>query len=356
MANCTQIPSTSVCAPFTGAIDTTVLSKVYGTKIDQSSWESNINQLVSGDRKKEIWSNYFNCPGYNGESIQYSLSFICMTDLYHYSKDCNKQVTPVCSSVCEYYQGALSTLLEDKSKCPIDYKDNSQKTLYERRRSTIFDIGKFCNGAGNSCISGVQKDQISCGLLDNDLYTEYCKDYPTESCCKQKKFSSASGTSDWTSAAGFTLICAISLAVVGAFIFCAVPLLTHLRGKRVSRVHSYTSESDFKVNTDLLHQQETAEKETDKISVSSSRGLVKSISLHELDISYEKVGLLDERIGKRFIVKKKHEPKSLDWVELSVGDIVVFESLDGNIGEAVNQTTTGRGKASLDYLVLEDDN
>ncbi|KAJ3309298.1 hypothetical protein HDV04_006240 [Boothiomyces sp. JEL0838] len=347
MTNCVQISSNSICAPFAGAIDSTILSKVYGARVDQSNWDSYVNQVIAGDHKKEIWSDYFHCPGYNGEAIQYALSFICLTDLYIYSKSCNQQPTPVCNNVCEYYQESLAILLDDKTKCPNDFKNNTEKEMYEQRRNAIFGIGNLCSNS-TTCVNGVQKDQVSC---DKGLFTEYCRDYPTESCCMQKKFSSSSN-STWTSAAGFALICAISLAVVGGFIFCAVPLLTHWRGKKVNRVHSYTSDGDFKVNTDLLHQQEV---QANTSVASSSKPLVKSVSLHELEIPYEKVGLLDERIGKRFIVKKKFEPTSLDWVELSVGDIVVFDSLEGSEGEAVNLTTMGRGRASLDYLVLEDE-
>ncbi|KAI8914468.1 hypothetical protein EDD86DRAFT_273534 [Gorgonomyces haynaldii] len=199
-AKCVDISSTHVCAPYSHLkIDVERLSKIYGVdkELDASSWEELVLRITQGGHDQALmWKNWAQCSGYEGEYIQYYRSYVCMTDIFEFSADCNKDVKakPLCSSVCEDYGAAVHQMILDEDVCPDDfgsYDKQVYKSVYERRKM-VLDAARSCEKLLDlpvfekaECVYGVESDAKSCGFSgDVKVAEDYCSYYPGNECCR----------------------------------------------------------------------------------------------------------------------------------------------------------------------------
>ncbi len=187
-SSCLSIQSTAICSPWrtTVRIDKKILSKVYG--IDQSNftvkeWEKQILRatMFGNQSTTNSWVSKIQCPGYKGEAIQYLRSYICLTDLFVYSRKCNENLDDgslpsLCKSTCKQYSLAVNKLLDDKSICSIDVEEVEDETIDKVRKvrkrlkkafKTCANVGKqdFFDQDVEKCLAGVETDSVSCGKL-----------------------------------------------------------------------------------------------------------------------------------------------------------------------------------------------
>lgn len=195
-SECILIKSTSVCAPYKNVyIDAKRLAKVYGVdKIDAKSWEKIVLDITSGGESQAIlWKNWAQCPKYSGQPIQYFRSYVCLTDIFLYSANCNQNVTgfaQMCPETCNNYVTAASSLLSDEQYCP----SNSSKIIHYLRRLVPKALNECQNitksnpsSNKNKCFKGVNTDSASCGFSGNKkIAQDYCQEFSADPCCKNR--------------------------------------------------------------------------------------------------------------------------------------------------------------------------
>lgn len=190
-SECVALSSDSICAPLGGYINTTALSIVYGVHdkpLDVKSWESLLKQLTTkSDLSMKMWQKWADCTGYQGEPIQYYLSYLCLTDIHVFSKGCAQPQPTLCRDVCHSYGSALEAMLSNPVACPLDHvKANTQ--LYQRR-SSVEQALSSCTSltSPKSCSMGVHMDAHTCGFAgDAKVADSYCGQYPQAACCQKK--------------------------------------------------------------------------------------------------------------------------------------------------------------------------
>jgi hypothetical protein len=188
---CISISSTHVCAPYQNLyIDSNILSEIYGVdELDADSWQKLVIDKTSGIESQTTSWLGLECPNYNGEMIQYYRSFVCLTDIFKYSKKCNNEIIKtfpaLCENVCDQYTESVSQLINNNyyctpSKLPsiLKRRENVMKSASECK--TI--LKNFEISAG--CISGVGLDVFSCGFAGKlELTAKYCKLNSIDPCC-----------------------------------------------------------------------------------------------------------------------------------------------------------------------------
>ncbi|KAJ3052592.1 hypothetical protein HK097_005995, partial [Rhizophlyctis rosea] len=208
---CLPIDNTHSCAPWTTGyyINATELGLVYGLQgpiPDAQYWDKLIHDTTSGgDRQASMWRDWAQCTGYNGELIQYSRSYNCLTDIHWYSSGCNANVKPAsapttfCSGVCEAYGTAVRTMIEDNKVCPKGMPQQLLSQISERRSHAVvaaqsceYVLSQIGGGSQQQCSYGVTDDHASCGFAGDHTTAEaYCKQYPTAACCTRLNKSSS---------------------------------------------------------------------------------------------------------------------------------------------------------------------
>ncbi|KAJ3309494.1 hypothetical protein HDV04_005986 [Boothiomyces sp. JEL0838] len=197
--SCLQL-NNSICSPYNYKINTKTLSKVYKINIQsQHDYESILSNT-------NLWSVYLSCPEYKDSLVQYYLSFMCMTDIFIYSKDCNNyekvgfsipisqmnykrsdRPPRLCDHVCDQY-GLYTKLLLGKCLPTSDPKiaeirsvvENAGTQCREISQSSIFDQG--------SCILGVDRDIDTCGFGYPSAKQSFCRENPNDACCAGKMY------------------------------------------------------------------------------------------------------------------------------------------------------------------------
>ena len=336
LAGCEPIPQDSICAPFQGSIDTDKLSQIYGQNITISNWAGIVrDQTIGGQQQQKIWSDYYKCPSYKGELIQYYRSFVCMTDLYVYSGRCNKEkVTPVCPEVCDQYSEAVQLML---SKCPTtDRYTPAVQEMIDNRRTILSSASSNCHSIRTSavfdqkqqCMVGILSDQTSCGFGGNqNVAKAYCEKNEKSTCCSGLVEQRTEGSMDYVQRivmmmgatspfkAGQVPSMQTTLFIIGGV--CAAVVLLGIgiamyvkrRAKNVKQVEILSPSKE------IPH-------------VESNGGL-----------------------GLKCIVKYDYQPNLSDEMELRVGDVVIFDTLsDDAWGDARNLTSGEVGKACTRFM------
>lgn len=94
---CLDISSTTVCSPWSSGyrINKTELSLVYNIQINSAAdWnEAVVGATSGGQKQRELWNKWAGCSGYQGEPIQFSRSYTCLTDIFLFSAGCNVKVS-----------------------------------------------------------------------------------------------------------------------------------------------------------------------------------------------------------------------------------------------------------------------
>jgi hypothetical protein len=165
LGKCVFVSNSSICSPFRDYfIDTEQLGHVYGREITIATWESLIESIsTGGNLQRRLWNQYFGCPKYRGELLQYQRSYLCLNDIFHSSSSCNQNppTIPVCSKVCTSYRRAVFKLLRTKSVCS-EFTSNVialRRRMMIEREDPCLDFVKD----EQDCVSGVELDQWSCG-------------------------------------------------------------------------------------------------------------------------------------------------------------------------------------------------
>jgi hypothetical protein len=185
LAACLSTQLSSICSPLTNYfIDSVRLARFYSIpELTVEKWEQRIAMSSSGGEiQSQIWNQLYYCPNYNGELIQYHRSFVCSRDIFVLSEECNNKLPKVhlCPFVCQQYQTAVSTLLQNQELCSPTNRN---------------PVGHICNPHPkpfNECISGIDSDESSCGNVNSlgfagntSIAREYCKRHPNEECCSK---------------------------------------------------------------------------------------------------------------------------------------------------------------------------
>ncbi|KAJ3176228.1 hypothetical protein HDU87_005443 [Geranomyces variabilis] len=203
-AECIAIDATTACAPFGIGhyVNATQLGHVYGLSGPLPSaayWDDLVRQVTSrGDKQKDMWKNWAQCTGYQGEPIQYYRTYTCMTDVYVFSAGCNVKTpdVPICESACDAYGSAVKLLVSDTEVCPA-----SDNKMVNDRRNYALAGAKSCkgvmtawNGKDNytpdpqTCSVGVWDDDTSCGFGgDVDTAAMFCTQVPNDPCCLRRR-------------------------------------------------------------------------------------------------------------------------------------------------------------------------
>ncbi|KAJ3034449.1 hypothetical protein HDV00_005028 [Rhizophlyctis rosea] len=198
---CIPIDKTNSCAPWSTGyyINATELGLVYGLKgpiPDAAYWDKLIHDTTSGGKMQaQMWKDWAQCTGYNGELIQYSRSYNCLTDIHWYSQGCNAYAKPVnpptfCTGVCEAYGTAVKKMIDNTKVCPKGMP-NQLLSQYSERRSHAVVAAQSCDyvlqglgGSQSQCTYGVGDDHTSCGFSgDQETAKAYCQQYPKAACC-----------------------------------------------------------------------------------------------------------------------------------------------------------------------------
>jgi hypothetical protein len=338
-AECVQIPSNSICAPYQGQIDTVKLTEIYGQKITIKDWEIIVrDQTQGGQQQQKIWDKYYKCPTYKGELIQYYRSFVCMTDLFVYSASCNKRKsTPLCPEVCAMYGQSVQLLL---SKCPsTDRFGPKVEELVNKRRESILQASTRCEAirASNSfdqkqqCIVGIQSDQESCGFAGNpNVAKQFCERHEKSTCCTQLApaqrdqdsmnyvqrvvmMLQATGSTkpDGPSPMRSTLLIVGGVCAGVVLLGIGLVIFVRRRPKTVSIASPFILKHESKV-----------------IEPTNGSGM-----------------------GLKCIVKYDYQPNLSDEMELRVGDVILFEVVsDDGWGDARNLTSGEVGKACTRFM------
>jgi hypothetical protein len=198
LPNCVSIKSTSICNPYNYLqIDLTMLSKVYGVKLDVAMWEQIVMEITSGsETQRDAWKNWGQCLKYDGAAIQYFRSVVCLTDIFQYSAKCNdKESSELCYYICDKYELAALKIINHKESCPDNYGDYSSNTydIINQRRGSIKQSATTCKdiighlNPKTNCLKGIESDSKSCGFAMNlKMVNEYCQSHPKEVCCKSR--------------------------------------------------------------------------------------------------------------------------------------------------------------------------
>ena len=196
--HCVPVPKSSVCNPWAGNgklfIDGKKLAEIYGVKnesIDAASWEVLMASATQGGQKQAaFWNGLFYCPTYQGQLLQYSASYTCLTDIFVYSEACNREVksaTPFCPEICENFGVSLNKLISGKEYCPTDNLPADKAEQIKWRRQLASQTSKLCQATlkkpyfeqTEQCVGGVLADQKSCGFSGNYTITKmFCDSYP----------------------------------------------------------------------------------------------------------------------------------------------------------------------------------
>ncbi|KAJ3251699.1 hypothetical protein HK103_002187 [Boothiomyces macroporosus] len=186
LSKCISIASTSVCNPYQNSmIDTYKIARAYGipeSQVTAEKWES----LVKQPPPVKEW---LGCTT-NGEAIQYYQTYMCLTDIFLMSSECNnKQPAPVCNQVCKDYGDALARLLKSPTcTYPTPLQARNRKNALNAEQLCM----EFSSNQQGTCISGTTLDQQSCGFGgDKTTATVFCANNPQASCCVKKGFSKA---------------------------------------------------------------------------------------------------------------------------------------------------------------------
>ncbi len=187
--SCLSIKNSTICAPYSGKdlyIDAKVLSRAYAVKTSKDQpfnvtvWERLVQSTTQGGKPQEkMWKKWAACDNYKGEQLQYFRSYVCMTDIFVYSKECNKKVksmTPFCPEVCDNYGSAVTKMINDESICPTEFEDLDEdevESIMKRRKKALKAL-KSCKkmlklpffNPKEQCVVGVKSDQDSCGMAN----------------------------------------------------------------------------------------------------------------------------------------------------------------------------------------------
>ncbi|KAJ3214573.1 hypothetical protein HK099_006821 [Clydaea vesicula] len=196
---CIEIHSASACAPWQSGyyINKTELSLVYGQKINsEEDWDEYVYSATSGgEYQANLWNDWARCINYNGESIQYSRTYTCLTDIFLFSSGCNKQAPKPspCPDFCEVYGKAVETLLSDDGACPnVEdvVEDEEEYRIVESRRSILASAALGCKDILHSWSSGKYEGKVSKQGFTSGGYAEDFKEnvYFTEATCPKDKF------------------------------------------------------------------------------------------------------------------------------------------------------------------------
>jgi hypothetical protein len=339
--NCQSISKTSICSPYQDMyIDTTKLSKVYGVdKMDVEMWETIVKETTSGGSNQELlWKNWAQCPNYSGEKMQYFKSYVCLTDIFHYSSKCNQnsKAVPLCSTVCTQYHEAASSLVNNEAYCPIE-TTFSQETIDEikRRRTSVNNLKSYCLTLSQSdmfdasltCIQGVEKDDSSCGFSgDYKIANEYCKKN-SDPCCQKilqheqifdpinhvalvfgPRFAKAVSLSSATSEIPFKL----SGAMLALIIVCAVCVLA-ISIKLAFVIRNFMRKDDDVSGMKRLSKRKSVNEKTGAAPLIPSSSIVDG-----------KPKLSQLKAGDKIAVKWDYKKQAADEIDLNVGDILEY--------------------------------
>ncbi|KAJ3309296.1 hypothetical protein HDV04_006238 [Boothiomyces sp. JEL0838] len=339
--NCISISSTTACNPWSKDlfIDADELSKVYGVKISSSDvWESTLIKTTSGgEEQSSLWKSWAGCSGLNGEMIQYLRSYVCLTDIFTYSMQCNEQaknIAPLCDDTCEKYASALETMLSNPATCP------AATGSVQGHREVLHHAGQVCKqenadkmfGDKSSCIKGVSSDTDYCGFAGNmKVVDEYCSKNSNSSCCLQMKSNMQNTQSKLASesnqpSSGVNLPLIVILSAGGCVVGALLLLVVRYRSKKKSTV----SEDGVVATYEKVS----------KSPVETSQSFLKMV---RSSLAFE-----DVQLGTRYIAKYDYDPQRPDEVQVRVGDIFEFtEVCDDGWGDCVNMVTNAKGKACV---------
>ena len=102
----------------------TELTRIYAlsSPITADIWNTQVVRTTSGGpHQSTIWKNWSGCDGYNGELIQYSRTYVCLTDIFLFSAGCNAEQQgklDICDGVCDAYGDAVGKLVDNEKICP----------------------------------------------------------------------------------------------------------------------------------------------------------------------------------------------------------------------------------------------
>ncbi|KAJ3415460.1 hypothetical protein HDV05_004902 [Chytridiales sp. JEL 0842] len=212
---CIPIESTSVCSPWNKGyyINSTELAAAYSIvnpaissakEWENLLWATAVADFKAQPWKKDVWSSYLHCDGYEGEPIQYSLTYACLTDIFFFSAGCNVAAktsvpdVPLCAGTCSNYGSALGALVNDTTACsptkPASISGDEWADVQERRAFWLTGEESCNNLVGEwtyekepeQCNEGVDDDYKTCGFGgDVAAATAYCRDVKSAaSCCE----------------------------------------------------------------------------------------------------------------------------------------------------------------------------
>ncbi|KAJ1563788.1 hypothetical protein HK405_000763, partial [Cladochytrium tenue] len=142
-----------------------------------------LSASTKGELLKAVMRGYLRCDTYNGSPIQYFQTYICLTNIYHFSSGCNADLASsssglaVCSSTCSAFGEAVGNLLHEKRRCvdlwskgfghfgPSKRKVASRRLKLWKGSKVCATISKKLTGDGAECHYGLGPDETSCGML-----------------------------------------------------------------------------------------------------------------------------------------------------------------------------------------------
>ncbi|KAI8854552.1 hypothetical protein BC829DRAFT_194770 [Chytridium lagenaria] len=155
------------------------------------AWSDIVVSLgYGGELLKDTMKSVAGCdgPDYDGDTIQFMRTNLCLYDIFTASSACNVEVPKhkICKETCDSYKAAVDDLLSDPKSCPVkkdlpDWGDIEKEREYVSSQSTICasQIAKWEAKTPNYddvCFVGVKDDMKSCGLGGNIEEAEtYCK-------------------------------------------------------------------------------------------------------------------------------------------------------------------------------------
>ncbi|KAJ3207112.1 hypothetical protein HDU67_007679 [Dinochytrium kinnereticum] len=210
---CVSIKDTNACSPWSEGyhINVTAIKEIYSLDATPTAqtWSDIVVSLAyGGDLLKDTMKSVAGCdgPNYNGDTMQFMRTNLCLYDLFTVSARCNPKVPKhtICPDTCDAYQSSMDSLLKDEASCP-DHSDSpkweemklGREFLAQQSDVCTAQIQKWSKGVPDykdRCFVGVSDDLKSCGLGGNIAEAaEYCKAFPKADCCAAYAKAKASG-------------------------------------------------------------------------------------------------------------------------------------------------------------------
>ncbi|KAI9351583.1 hypothetical protein DFJ73DRAFT_831304 [Zopfochytrium polystomum] len=187
------------------------VSSTLGSFTDVASFDAFVMaQADTASSSLMSFSTNFDCPNYNGNSLQYHVTTLCgmAVDISSRDAGCNPagDLFNTCQSSANAFLNSVIATFADGNQC----NQSPSADVLARRNDLIQQATTFLSrlaneGAVETCIQADLNtpEDLNCGFYQNKPALSYCKSNPTSDCClKVAGFAVTNGTSTSASNGG----------------------------------------------------------------------------------------------------------------------------------------------------------